>query len=264
METQPFTNMPDTPPIATSDTTKEYQVQNMSVGSSLIFAFSAIPSIFLFIGIFIAVDSVVPHVGFVAGFIIGVAAVVCIMIALYRYLQRKILVTVGPGSIHIHYLPKPFFASKPDMNIVPADVESYKSDYFNGARFRLYLKNGQSFKVAVGSVSKTQRDAIQQMGEHIVAVVTDRQYSHSPATTSEPPPRRRATYAEGTKGLVLAIIVIAVMIAMVIAIIFFPENHNTGDTVYGIGAMFGGLAFVLRVFTLRSKAKKEKEEQAGK
>jgi hypothetical protein len=234
------------------DGTKEYEVQNMSNWSAFVFVLAAPLSLFLMVGIALAFG------GSVFAFVVGITAAVGFMIFLYRYLQQKILVTVGPGSIHVHYLRSPFFVSVPDMYLSPADVESYKFDEFNGARFVLYLKDGKRFRVAVGSVGKTE--TIKQMAEHIIALLTDKRYTTSVIGA---PPRRRATYAEGTKGLVLAIVVIAAMITMGVAIIFFPENHNTGDTVRGIGGMCTCLAFVLHVFNLRRKARKEKEESTG-
>jgi hypothetical protein len=253
MTTQPSTNEPiDQSSLVSADSTKEYQVQNMSNWSVFIFVLAAPLSFALAVGIASGFD------GGAVMFIAGIAASVLLMIYLYHYLQQTILVTVGQGSINIHYLRSPFFVSTSDMDLVPEDVESYKYDIFNGARFVLYMKDGRRFRAAVGRIGKTE--TIEQMSKHIIALITDKHYS--PAVTSSLP-RRRTTYAEGTTGLVLAILVILIMIAMGIGITFFSENHNTSDTVRGIGIMFPCLAFVLYVFNLRRKARKEKEEQTG-
>ena len=253
MITQPFAGEPDgrSTPI-TVDSTKEYRVQNMSGWSVFVFVLAAPISLFSAVGVALAEG------GSAVVFIISIAIAVGMMIYLYRYLQQKILVIVGQGSICIRYLRSPFFVSASDMDLVPSDVESYKFDNFNGVRFTLYLKDGRRFRVAVGNVGKTE--AIEQMAEHIITLLKDKKYTSAIAAA---PPRRRATYAEGTTGLVLAIVVIVAMIAMAIAIIFFPENHSSSDTARGIGVMFTCLAFVLHVFNLRRKARKENEEQAG-
>jgi len=224
----------------------------MSNWSAFIFVLAAPLSLFLAVAIAFGLG------GGLVAFIFGIVAVVGLMIFLYRYLQQKIRVTVGQGSIHIHYLRTPFFVSASDMDIVPADVESYKFDNFNGARFKLYMKDGRRFKVAVGSIGNT--DVIEQMAERIISLISDSQYS---TATTGVPARRRPTYAEGTTGLILAIVAIAAIIAMGIGIIFFSQNHNASDTVRGIAVMFTCFGFVLHVFNLRRKARKEKEEQTS-
>jgi hypothetical protein len=211
---------------------KEYQVQNMSNWSIFIFVLAVPLSLLVFVGIGVAVD------GSVFSFIIGIVAVVVFMIFLYQYLQQKILVTVEGEFIRVNYLRSPFFESTFDLDISPSDIESYKFDNFNGVRFILYLKDGRRFKAVVGSIGKTS--AIEQMAEHIIALINSGHYSFA-----NTPPKRRSTYAEGTKGLVLAIVVTVAMIVMGVAMIFFPQNHSSVDTVRGIGVMCTCLAFVL-------------------
>jgi hypothetical protein len=256
MTAQPFTGPHDDgPQSANPDDLKEYQVQNMTNWSAFVLVLCAPLSLLFAGGVAMGIGWGGPNGNSIKAitFILGLVVAVVLMIYLYRYLLQKIQVTVGQGCIRIHYLRSPFFASSADMDIVPADIASYKFDNFNGARFILYLKDGRRFRAAVGSVGKTA--AIEQMAEHIIALITDKRYTQSSATL----PARRATYAEGTAGLVWAGAAIGVIIAMGIAIIFFPERHKTSDTVRGIGVMFTCLAFVLHVFNLRRKARKKKE-----
>src|SRR4051812_32266724 len=106
MTTQPSTSEPDDQSSSvTADSTKEYQVQNMSNWSAFILVLAAPLSLFLAVGIAVGFG------GSVVAFIVGTAVLVGLMIYLYRYLQQKILVTVGQGSIRIHYLRSPFFVS---------------------------------------------------------------------------------------------------------------------------------------------------------
>jgi hypothetical protein len=230
-------------------TTKEYEVKNMSNWSAFMFVLAAPFSMLFAMLIGSRLHSAV-------AFIVAVAAMAGIMIYLFRYLQQKILVTVGQGAISIRYLHSPFFVPTSNMDIVPGDVASYKFENFNGATFTLYLKDGRRFRAAVGNIGKTE--AIVQMADHITTLFTDKQYS--PASKGAQPHRRK-TYAEGTTGLVLAMVAIAGMIAMGVGIVFFPYNHKTSDTVRGIGVMFTCLAFVLYVFNLRRKAREEKDKE---
>ncbi len=232
--------------------TKEFKIQNMSGWSSFFFVFAA-PLSFLFV-----LEIAVGLGGGVFSFIIGIVAIVALMIFLFRYLQQKILVTTKQDTIQVNYLHTPFFESRADMDISINDIASYKFDSFNGVRFILYLKDGRRFRVAMGSIGNTA--VAEQMAQHIIAMITAKQES---SVDKGAAPMRRKTYAEGTTGLVLAIVVIVLMIVMAVAIIFFPQNHNSGDTVRGIGVMATCLAFVLHVFNLRRKAKKEQEENTN-
>jgi hypothetical protein len=232
-----------------TDATKVYQVQSMSGWNTFVFVLAAPLSLFAALGISIMFG------GSLVVFLVSIAAVFGLMILLFRYVQQQISVTLGPGTISIHYLRSPFFDSVSDMELTPADVDSYKYDNFNGARFTLYLKDGRKFKVLVGNIGK--RKAVEEMAEHIIAMLTDTQ--RTTTNTAAAPPRRLPTYADGTKGLVLAILMIALMVAMVIAMVFYPQNHKTSDTVRGFGAIFTCLAFVIHVFNLRRKARKEGE-----
>lgn len=251
MESQQYFN--NKPPNPTEES-KDYLVQNMPNWNAFLFVLAAPLCIFVFVGFLMVIDQPV------ISFIVGAGACVGIMIFLFRYLQQKIAVTVAPDFIRINYVRKPFYDSTRNLELTYDDIESYKFDDFNGARFVLYLKNGRRFRAAMGSVGNTA--AIREMAEHIIALIENRQHSLTNAGTGVAP-RRRKTYAEGTTGLVLAIIMIILMIAMGIAIVFFQENHKTSDTVRGIGVMFTCLAFVLHVFNLRRKAKKGNEVDAA-
>ncbi len=225
---------------------KQYHVQSMSDSSAFIFVFAGPLLVFLDIKIAMWFG------GSAVAFVFGVIGSIGLMVYLFQYLQQKILVTVGHGSISIHYLRSPFFGSPNDMDLVLADVESYKFDTYSGVRFTLYLKDGRRFRVAMGRVGKSE--CLKQMAEHIISLLADSKYSKVVSGTS---PRRRSTWAEGTSGLVLAIFLISAMVALALGLIFFRENHNASDTVRGFAAMSTCLAFVLHIFRLRRKGLKK-------
>ncbi|NDC42817.1 MAG: hypothetical protein EBZ77_14915, partial [Chitinophagia bacterium] len=99
----------------------------MSNWSIFIFVLAAPLSVFLIVAVALAFSESL------VAFVISVPVIVVLMIGLYRYLQQKILVTVGQGKIHIRYLRNPFFVTASDMDLMPDDVESYKFDNFSGA-----------------------------------------------------------------------------------------------------------------------------------
>ena len=254
MTSHPFNDTPKDQSLSvTADSTKEYLVQNMSDWSKFIFVLTLPISLFLAFGIVLWLGG-----NLVVAFFVSIAAVVGQITYLNKYLQQKILVTIGKDSIRIHYLHSPFFVSTSDMYLAPSNIESYKYENFSGTRFILYMKDERRFRAAVGGFSNTE--TIDSMSEHIIALITDRQNFPELNGTK---PRRRATYADGTTGLVLAILGIAAMIMLGIGIIFSPENHKPSDIAFGISVMFTCLAFVLRLFNLRRKLKKKKEEQTG-
>ncbi len=172
------------------DGMKEFRVQSMSIGSSFVFLLGAPVSVALYIGVLWVLGANV------FAFFVGVAAIVGTMIGLYRYLLQKILVTVGRGAILVRYLYIPFFMSKPDMEFAVTDIASYQFDYINGARFKLYLKDKRSFKIGVGSASRKQRRAIEEMSEYIIALITRNESSQPSGLTGS----RR--YGEGTSDLI--------------------------------------------------------------
>src|SRR3954469_12137421 len=94
MATQPSDPAPEgqTSP-ATMNDTREYRVENMPNWSGSILVLAVPFSLLLAVGIASGFG------GSAVAFIVSIAAVVGLLIFLYRYLLQKIQVTVGQGSI---------------------------------------------------------------------------------------------------------------------------------------------------------------------
>ncbi len=229
---------------------REYRVSNMSNWSAFCFVLAA--PIMLFLSIKIGVQG-----RSALSFIVALGASAGIMVFLFRYLQQKSLVIVSKDGIKISYLHRPFFDGSDDMYVVWDDIASYKFQHFNGVVFSLYLKNGRRFRASKGGIGDST--SILQMAEHIIAIINERSAKHD--SRPETKIKRRKTIAEGNLGLALAIVSMLLIVAMLIGIFYFPEQHNAGDVMRGMAGIAACFAFIFHVYKLRKRAE-QNEEQA--
>lgn len=247
-----------------------YHVKNVTVRAALIGFCLSMMAFAVIIAVVIGLVIDAPEVVMLLAIVAAVGLWIYVMYMLMNnWLAQKMDVTVYDDRLHILYRRIPFFDRRHNSVLRFDDIASYKVDDYPGYILTLYLKFGGKFRVAANSMSKAGE--IPALADAVVAAI-ERYNTGEVAAADVAAPgiagrstpvvpaaaiTRRKTLYEGPWGIVLAVFFIAAISAIVIGILFFPGQHKTKDVVSGIAVSLSGLGYVLHIFNVRKKAKRE-------
>ena len=232
-----------------------YHTKNSSNLGAFIGFFAILTVLMCFIVIVITIQVPAgPYENIEEGIIIfgGLAAVIFGMVWLLRKaIVQNIEVEVLSDRINVRYTRQPFFDRNQDRTILLNDIVSYKINAYRVKIFMLYLRDGTKFRASLGEFDKSQEFTM--MTDAIIAMIEKRNIS--PATPL--PIVRRKTIYEGTSGMVLLVFFSILILAVIIGIIFFPQQHESSDVFRGLGSAVIGLGFIAHILSQRKKKGKE-------
>ncbi len=233
----------------------EYRVTTISNFAAFISFLAIMLGIFAILGIAIgvAVSAALGTFGIVIAVLAGMAAViVLIRFLLTRLLVQKLAVTLMKDGVDVRCLYKPFFDRIGNVYIHISDISSYQVYTHPAPRLTLMLRKGGKIRLAAPNIGDNSQLALfvndfAQMVERAAGL----------QALGNPILRKKTIY-EGTSGMVIAIFFMVVSIAMLYAIFFMPDAHETKDVIFGLGIIVTGLGYVAHIFSLRKKKKQQK------
>jgi len=236
----------------TTSGSTEYRITAIS-GLGVFFAFLLIMfSMLVLVGtVFgIAISADFEIIGITISTLVGTGLVIFfIRLLLTKLLAQKISATLMKDGLDIRYLSKPFFDKVRNTYIHISDIKSYKINSHPAPSLTVTLRNNGRIRFAAPNFGDNSQLSM------LTEAFSDMVEKREPATSVLSPITRKKTIYEGTSGIVLATFFIGATLAMLYAIIFMPQAHETKDVIFALGIMLSSTGYVLHIFNLRKKKK---------
>lgn len=231
-------------PMFTKSEAKAYQLKNVSPAATIAGTLVAVclPVVYLLVCSWANVN----------GFIVLAALPVLGALIYYFFkhvLTQRIIVRLDDENIHIEYTSKPFTDNVYNHSVTLQDIVSYELTEYRRHSLTLHFRDNTQLTVSMGPFE--QGNDFVELKEQILQVIESR--NGSGATN---PVERTDNTFEGKRGKRLAILLVALIIALLIGIFFFPDQHKTSDVVHASGYIFMMLGLLVYIYNARKQQKK--------